>query len=132
MKQRIELTYSYNDNRQSTYTSYSNIAQARSELRDFMWDFFHTNVKILNEKITKISNEEYYSEMALRYAEKYGIIEYKVKGNEMIYYSSFPIEHSTIRANVNLDTNKEIRTRLKRYFKSYHKTIGGIKVNYMA
>lgn len=33
---------------------------------------------------------------ALCYAEKYGIIEYKVKGNRMIYKVSYPLEHVTM------------------------------------
>lgn len=29
-------------------------------------------------------------DIALEYAEKYGIIGYKVKGNRMIYYANYP------------------------------------------
>lgn len=49
---------------------------------------------------------------ALLYAEKHGIIEYHVEGNKMIYYSSFPLEHSTIEAVVDLDTMTEKRKYL--------------------
>ena len=56
---------------------------------------------------------------ALLYAEKYGIIEYHVEGNKMIYYSSFPLEHSTIEAVVNLDTMTEKRKYLRKYYKAY-------------
>ena len=56
---------------------------------------------------------------ALLYAEKYGIIEYHVEGNKMIYYSSFPLEHRTIEAVVNLDTMTEKRKYLRKYYKAY-------------
>lgn len=73
-----------------------------------------------------------YEDKAILYAEKYGIIEFKVKGNEMIYYTSFPLERMTYKAVVNLDEMKEKRTPLKRYYKAYSGTIGGIQVNYRA
>lgn len=73
-----------------------------------------------------------YEHLALLYAEKYGIIEYYVKGNEMIYYTSFPQEHNTYKAVVNLDLSKEKRTRLKRYYVAYKNRVGGKKqANYM-
>ena len=49
-------------------------------------------------------NNTNYEHKAILYAEKYGVIEFHVKKNQMIYYSSFPLEHSTIKAVVNLDT----------------------------
>ena len=66
-----------------------------------------------------------YKHKALCYAEDYGIIEYYVKGNQMIYYSTFPLEHRTIKAVVNLDTGEEKRRPLKRYYKAYGTLIGG-------
>ena len=56
---------------------------------------------------------------ALLYAEKHGIIEYHIDGNKMIYYSSFPLEHSTIEAEVNLDTMTENRRYLPKYYVAY-------------
>jgi hypothetical protein len=77
------------------------------------------------------SNLKDYKNIALRYAEKHGIIEYYIKNNTMIYYSSFPIEHKTIKAVVNLDTLKEDRKYLSRYYCAYNKKIGGkIQANY--
>ena len=62
---------------------------------------------------------------ALLYAEKHGIIEYHVEGNKMIYYSSFPLEHSTIEAVVDLDTMTEKRKYLRRYYIAYSDLIDG-------
>lgn len=62
---------------------------------------------------------------ALIYAEQYGIIEYHVKGNRMIYYPTYPEEHMTYKAVVNLDTFKETREPLKKYYKAYKGLIGG-------
>lgn len=56
---------------------------------------------------------------ALIYAEKYGIIEYHIEGNTMVYYSSFPLEHRTIKAEVNLDTMTEKRKYLRKYYIAY-------------
>ena len=74
-----------------------------------------------------------YEHIALCYAEKYGIIEYHVKGNEMIYYTSWPLEYSTYKAVVNLDTLDEVRTEMSRYYRAYDSLIGGrYQANYMA
>lgn len=54
---------------------------------------------------------------ALRYAERHGIIDYTVEGNEMKYYENFPVERSTYKCVVNLDTLKESRQALKYYYK---------------
>ena len=62
---------------------------------------------------------------ALLYAEKHGIIEYHVDGNKMIYYSSFPLEHTTIAAEVNLDTMTENRRYLPEYYVAYSDLIDG-------
>ena len=62
---------------------------------------------------------------ALLYAEKHGIIEYHVEGNKMIYYSSFPLEQSTIEAVVDLDVMTERRKYLQRYYIAYSDLIDG-------
>ena len=70
---------------------------------------------------------------ALLYAEKHGIIEYHVEGNKMIYYSSFPLEHSTIEAVVDLDTMTEKRKYLQKYYIAYSDLIDGkYQANYCA
>ena len=56
---------------------------------------------------------------ALLYAEKYGILDYKIKGNRMIYYANYP-EHlseprKTYKVTVRLDTMKEERQRLTKW-----------------
>jgi hypothetical protein len=51
-----------------------------------------------------------YQQTALIYAEKYGIIEYEVINNTMVYYEAFPLESTTYKAVVNLDTMQESRT----------------------
>jgi len=53
-----------------------------------------------------------YEQIALKFAEKYGIINYTVKGNTMTYYEQFT--EGSYKANVNLDTLQETRTQLKR------------------
>lgn len=64
------------------------------------------------------------------YAEKYGIIEFKTKGNRMIYYTSFPMERMTYKCVVDLETGKETRSPLKRYYAAYEGKIGGLAANY--
>lgn len=48
---------------------------------------------------------------AIEYAEKYGIIDYEVKGNQMIYYANYPeylyVPKHTIKVTVDLDTGRE-------------------------
>lgn len=56
-------------------------------------------------------------EKALQWAEKHGIIEYKVKGKNMLYTVTYPTEGS-YRHVVNLETNEEKITALKRRVKS--------------
>lgn len=64
---------------------------------------------------------------AIIYAEQYGILEYHVKDNQMIYYPTYPEEHTTYKAVVDLGSFKETRKPLKKYFKAYSKTskVGG-------
>lgn len=60
-----------------------------------------------------------YELVARQFAEKYGIIDYRVKGNFMIYNVSYPAYLSnpryTIQHTVNLQTGKESTRQLKRY-----------------
>lgn len=60
-----------------------------------------------------------YELKARQFAEKHGIIEYTIKGNEMKYNVSFPKylnnPHYTIQHIVNLDTGKEQTKQLKRF-----------------
>ena len=55
-------------------------------------------------------------QIALEYAEKYGIIDYAVKGNRMIYYANYPEylnnKKHTIKVTVRLNTLKEERQKL--------------------
>lgn len=59
--------------------------------------------------------------LALRYAEEYGILDYKVKSTEMIYLVSYPKYLSnpayTVRFTVNLLTGKAKGEKLSRYYK---------------
>lgn len=77
------------------------------------------------EKLKK-SNLDYETK-ALIYAERYGVYEYKVKGNKMIWYDSSPAEQCTCKSVVNLDTLHEGRHELKRYHK-INSYIGDVQV----
>lgn len=57
---------------------------------------------------------------ALLFCEKYGIIEYTVKGNQLVYYRNNAIMQGVYRTYkhiVNLDTMKETVTELKGCYK---------------
>lgn len=55
---------------------------------------------------------------ATLYAEKYGILEYKLIGKSMVYYANYLNENTTYKVTVNLETMKEkSRLPLKRYYK---------------
>ena len=57
---------------------------------------------------------------ATLFCEKYGIIDYKVKGNQLIYYRNNAIAigvYRTYKHMVDLDTMKETVTELKRLYK---------------
>jgi len=62
-----------------------------------------------------------YKDIALRYAEQYGIVDYQVKGNLMTYLKSYPAAgyepHRTYKHTVNLDTGKSTVVQLKRFNK---------------
>lgn len=76
-------------------------------------------------------NTKTYEQKALEFAEKYGIIEYHIQNNTMIYYSSFPFEQRTYKTIINLDTMlTEYRKPLKNYYKPYKKIGGKYQANY--
>lgn len=52
------------------------------------------------------------------YAEKYGVLEYKLVGKNMVYYANHLNEHVTYKVTVNLEKMKEkSRVPMKRYYK---------------
>ena len=54
---------------------------------------------------------------AILYAEKYGILDYKVIGKTMVYYANYLNENTTYKVTVNLVTMKEkSRLPMKRYY----------------
>lgn len=70
-------------------------------------------------------------EKAIRYAEKYGVVEFHMSGENMIYYSSFPMEKTTYKCVVDLETMSEKRTPLRKYYKPYKaKICGKYQANY--
>ena len=60
-----------------------------------------------------------YEQLALQYAEKYGISEYRLKGCKMIYNVSFPDylyqKRYTVQHTVDLRTMTETIRKLSRY-----------------
>ena len=62
-----------------------------------------------------------YEERAIEYCEKYGIVQYSVKGGQLLYYANYPAYLSNPRRSykvvVDLKTMKETRTLLQRYNK---------------
>ena len=63
--------------------------------------------------------QEEKEQRALQYAEEKGILDYKVKGNRMIYYANYPEYLSeprkTYKVTVRLDTMKEERQKLNKW-----------------
>lgn len=54
---------------------------------------------------------------ATLYAEKYGILEYKIVDKNMVYYSNYLNDRVTYKVTVNLVTMKEkSRLLMKRYY----------------
>lgn len=78
--------------------------------------------------------DEYdYIDRALEYAEKHGIIEYHLEEGKMIFYTSFPMEHMTYKATVDLNQLTETREPLDRYYDAYVDLVEGkYAANYMA
>lgn len=56
---------------------------------------------------------------ALWFAEAYGIVEYLVRGDKMIFYKTYPRERRTFKSVVDLNTMKETRTQVKRFYKPF-------------
>ena len=58
---------------------------------------------------------------AVQHAERYGILDYTIKGSYMVYYASYPSsgqdKRTTYKVTINLETNEEKREQLKRYYK---------------
>jgi len=72
----------------------------------------------------KTANE--YQNRATWFADEYGICEYHISGNKMIFYPTYPRVRMTFKAVVNLDTMKEEpRQVLKNYYPAYSSRIGG-------
>ena len=67
----------------------------------------------------KKENQKRKELIALQYAEEYGILDYKVKGNRMIYYANYPAYISeprrTYKVTVRLNTLKEERQLLTKW-----------------
>lgn len=65
------------------------------------------------------SKTDLYNALAREYAEKYGIVNYKVIGNTLIYNVSYPAylgnPHYTVQYQVNLDNGVSISKQLKRF-----------------
>lgn len=57
----------------------------------------------------------YYEQQAIRYAERYGIIEYAVKGSTMTHTEDFPGEQCRYTATVDLEQLKEVRRTCQEY-----------------
>ena len=54
---------------------------------------------------------------AISYAEKYGILEYKIHGKSMVYYTNYLNERITYKVTVNLVKMKEkSREKMSRYY----------------
>lgn len=60
-----------------------------------------------------------YEQRAIQWCERYGIVEYKLNKNLLVYNVSYPAylgsPHYTIKHTVNLDTMQETTQQLKRY-----------------
>ena len=68
-----------------------------------------------------------YEEKALQFVERFGIVQYKVKGHFLIYNQSYPATvyepHRTYQHTVDLDTMKDTVKQLKRFdAKGYYNT----------
>lgn len=94
-------------------------------------------IDVCNKNYDKWLKEYYYKPVAnyqnkaLLYAEKYGVIEYSVHDDTMVFYTSYPMEGKTYRVTVNLDTCQEERVELAKYYKPYDRKIcGKLQANY--
>lgn len=68
---------------------------------------------------SKTNKAKYYEDRATLWAERYGIVEYRIRGNKMIYNVSFPKylcePRYTVQHTVNLNTFEESTKQLGRY-----------------
>lgn len=66
-----------------------------------------------------MSKKEIYNKRAIVYCEKFGIVEYRINGNTLVYNQSYPAcscqSRYTVQHKINLDTMEETVTRLKRF-----------------
>ena len=119
------------DEKKGNYV-YQSFCQLEAE--EYARKVFIEKGKIYPVYIYQLSDIEYVSLRSLIYAEKHGVIEYhyNIEKNTMTYYTSFPAECTTYKCIVNLNTYKEKRTALKRYYKAYADKVNGLYcVNYM-
>jgi len=98
-----------------------------AELEENLVDNFTTcnnpqnTIKLLNKviELARLALLPLYEEKALIYAEKGGVIDYKVANGTMIYYTNYPIARETYKVIVDLshDKNNEIRQLMTKYYK---------------
>ena len=103
-------------------------SEAEAVLMACKWyERYHKSIADETIKFIEVerSQKAVYGHLATLYAEDHGIIEYHTNKNTMVYYQTFPYEHATYRAVVNLDTMKETREQMKNYYKPYNSRIGG-------
>lgn len=70
--------------------------------------------------VNNTSKKDYYNNLAIEWAEKYGIVEYRVNGKYLIYNVSYPSylaePRRTYQFKVDLDIGKTVENKLlKRY-----------------
>ena len=109
---------------QDDKTEFGGVAFVGETLKDFIEEVglsIDNDIKSINVALKEcgIKPIDVVKYLALEYAEKYGIIEYKVVGNEMIYYKTYPMEHTTYKCVVDLKLGYEKRIALNRYYKPY-------------
>ena len=105
-------------------TEFGGVAFVGETLKDFIEEVglsMDNDIKSINVALKQCGIKPIFSaeDLALEYAEKYGIIEYKVIGSEMIYYKTYPMEHTTYKCVVDLKLGYEKRIALNRYYKPY-------------
>lgn len=117
---------------QDDETEFGGVAFVGETLKDFIAEVEldeDTDIEVVNVALKEcgIKPIDVVKYLALEYAEKYGIIEYKVIGNEMIYYKTYSMEHTTYKCVVDLKLGYEKRIALNRYYKPYS-YIGKVQV----
>ena len=77
--------------------------------------FVYDTIQVLN---VSRKPRVYYEERAIQWAERYGIVEYRVQGNKMIYVQTYGGGYEkpyTMKSTINLDTmTTESRVKLRR------------------